>query len=183
MKIKKKVIAMMMTFAVVGSLVGCGQSDTQQPPETEVVTPEDNASGELEEDNVEVEASELANLITTITEGMELPNQIAMLPEMFADTYGIDTNLLKDYYVSISMMNVQATEIAVFELKDEKDADAVMAGIEKRQKALEEQWSSYLPEQYELVKNYKVAQKGNKILFVISDQADQIVDNFNNVVQ
>lgn len=181
MKIKKKVIAVMMTFTVVGSLVGCSQPDTQQAPETEVVTPEDNGSEELQEDNMET--SELSNLITTITEGVELPNQMAMLPEMFADTYGIDTSVLKDYYVSISMMNVQATEIAVFELKDENNADIVMEGIEKRQKALEEQWSSYLPEQYELVKNYKVAQKGNKILFVISDQADKIIDNFNNIVE
>lgn len=180
MKIKRKIIAMMMTFVVVGSLVGCGQSDTQQAPETEVVTPEDNPGEELEQDTVDTATSELGNLVETITEGVELPNQIAMLPEMFADTYGIDTNLLKDYYVSISMMNVQATEIAIFELKDEKDADIVMEGIEKRQKGLEEQWSSYLPEQYELVKNYKVEQKGNKILFVISEQADKIVDNFNN---
>ena len=183
MKIKRKIIAMMMTFVVAGSLVGCGQSDTQQAPDTEVVTPEDNPSEDLEQDAVDTATSELANLVETITEGIELPNQIAMLPEMFMDTYGIDTNLLEDYYVSISMMNVQATEIAIFELKDEKDADAVMEGIEKRQKGLEEQWSSYLPEQYELVKNYKVAQKGNKILFVISEQADQIVDNFNNMIE
>ena len=183
MKINKKVIAIMMTLAVAGSLVGCGQSNTPETPETGVVTPEEKPEEGTEQDIVEPETSALAGLVETITEGIELPSQTTMLPEMFADAYGIDTSLLKDYYVSISMMNVHATEIAVFELNDEKDAEAVMEGIEKRQKGLEEQWMSYFPEQYELVQNYQTAQKGNKILFVINEQADKIVENFNNVAE
>lgn len=176
MKINKKLIAMMMTLAIGGALVGCTNSTEQPPvPPTEVETPAENP-GEVP---AEGEVSPLANEVTTITEGIELPSLVPMPEEMFNDTFGIDTSLLKDYYVGMPMMNVHATEIAIFELNNEADVDTVMAGIEKRQKALEEQWKTYLPDQYELVQNYKTAVKGNKVLFVISDQADTIVENFN----
>lgn len=179
MKINKKLIAIMMTLAIGGSLVGCGQSPAPEKPETEVVTPEETPEGDEETP----EASALKDLLGAITEGVELPMQDVMIDEMFADTYGIDTNLLKDYYISISMMNVHATEIALFELNDEKDAEAIMEGIEKRQQGLLDQWKTYLPDQYEIVQNYKTAQKGNKILFVINEAADKIVENFNNIVE
>lgn len=176
MKINKKLIAMMMTLAIGGALVGCTNNQEQPPtPPTGVETPVENP----EEVPTEGEVSPLANEVATITEGMELPSLVPMPEEMFNDTFGIDTSLLKDYYVGMPMMNVHATEIAIFEVNNEADVDTVMAGIEKRQKALEEQWKSYLPDQYELVQNYKTAVKGNKILFVISDQADAIVENFN----
>ena len=176
MKINKKLLAMMMTLAIGGALVGC-TNNTEQPavPPTEVETPVENT----EQVPVEGEVSSLANEVTVITEGMEMPGLVPMPEEMFNDTYGIDTSLLKNYYVGMPMMNVHATEIAIFELNNEADVDTVMAGIEKRQKALEEQWKTYLPDQYELVQNYKTAVNGNKVLFVISDQADAIVENFN----
>ena len=176
MKINKKLIAMMMTLAIGGALVGCTSGQEQPaPPTTEVETPVENP----EETPVEGETSPLANEVTVITEGIELPALVPMPEEMFNDTFGIDTSLLKDYYVGMPMMNVHATEIAIFEVNNEADVDKVMAGIEKRQKALEEQWKTYLPDQYELVQNYKTAVKDNKVLFVISDQADTIVENFN----
>lgn len=176
MKINKKLIALMMTLAIGASLVACGPKDNvSETPETEVVAPEENVDGETPE------VSELESVVTTLTEGIELPAQAPMNAEMFAEAYGIDTSLLKDYYVGMPMMNVHATEIALFELNDEKDAETVMEGIEKRQKGLEEQWSSYLPDQLELVQNYKTVQKDNMILFVISEEADKIVENFNNL--
>lgn len=199
MKINKKLMTLIMTLAVGGALVGCGSKapapETTTPPAVE--TPADKPEeGNTEETPVEGEEgvgveeapveegtqdpSALAELFFTITNEIELPTQDEMMPEMFADAYGIDTSLLEDYYVSVSMMNVHATEFAIFEVKDEASIDAVKAGIEKRQKALEEQWKSYLPDQYELVQNAQTIVKGNKILFVINENADKVVENFLN---
>lgn len=184
MKINKKLMAIMMTLAIGGALVGCGKTETPPvTPPTEDVAPEVAPEVTPDEgENEETEASALEGFVTTITDGVELPMQGPMSAEMFADAYGIDTNLLSDYYISMPMMNVHATEIAVFELKDAKDADTIMEGIEKRQKGLEEQWQSYLPDQLELVQNYKTVVKDNMILFVISHDADKIVENFNNAL-
>ena len=198
MKINKKLLALMMTFVIGGTvLTGCGQKT--QNEDTNVEQSVENNT----EDNSEVSEEEVVDENTeegveqntdqsfsaedptvsketffVVTDGLELPATIDMPEEMFADTYGIDTGLLESYSVNMPMMNVTATEIAVFEVKDEANIDAIKAGIEKRQKALEEQWQSYLPEQLELVQNYKVAVKGNLVLFVISEHADQIVENF-----
>ncbi len=192
MKINKKLLAVIMTL-VIGSaaLTGCGQK-TEQPsvtptesPAVDEVTPtetpvvDENAGGVTgEEVTGETDPTPAQETYFVAVDGIEMPAGMAMDSTMFADTYGIDTSLLNSYYVQMPMMNVHATEVAVFELKDAKDADKVMAGIEKRQKALVDQWKSYLPEQLELVENYKTAQKDNMILFVISPEADQIVQKF-----
>lgn len=199
MKINKKLLALLMTFVIGGAaLTGCGQkapigdSNVEQGVEDNTNGTGDQAAGENTTDentgagiennpdgSFSAEDPSVAQeTIFVVTDGIELPASVEMPAEMFADTYGIDTELLASYAVNMPMMNVTATEIAVFEVKDEASIAAVKAGIEKRQKGLEEQWKSYLPAQLELVQNYKVAVKGNLVLFVISEEADQIVANF-----
>ena len=197
MKINKKLLALMMTVVISGTiLTGCGEKAPAENTQVEqgventteeiVTVPEDNTGDVVQEEIVETPDESFSaedptvakETFFVVTDGVELPATMDMPADMFADTYGIDTNLLESYSVNMPLMNVKATEIAVFEVKDEASIDAVKAGIEKRQKALAEQWQSYLPDQYELVQNYKVAVKGNLVLFVISEEADQIVANF-----
>lgn len=197
MKMNKKLLAIMTSLTIMGTiLVGCGnqsQEVTETPVVEETVTEEAPETTETPEEPVapettenegvvgEVDPTAAQELFFVVTDGIELPMSNQMPAEMFADTYGIDTSLLESCYVAMPMMNVHATEIAIFELKDESSQDAVMAGIEKRQKALEDQWASYLPEQLELVKNYKTAVKGNKVIFVVSESSDQIIEKFNTL--
>ncbi len=181
----------MMTFVIGGAvLTGCGQqapaenTNVEQGTDHEAEVSDENAvEDSLVEENTDEsfsaeDPSVSKETFFVVTDGLELPKSMDMPEETFADTYGIDTELLASYSVNMPMMNVHATEIAVFEVKDAANIEAVKAGIEKRQKALEEQWQSYLPEQLELVQNYKVAVKDNLVLFVISEHADQIVANF-----
>lgn len=118
-----------------------------------------------------------------ITESMELPMLNQMDSTYFADTYGIDTSLLKSYEVRMPVMIVHSSEIGIFELNNASDAQKVIAGIEKRVEGLKNQWQSYLPDQYELVQNYKTATKGNYVIFVVSEYADTIISNFNAQVK
>ncbi|MEG1828438.1 MAG: DUF4358 domain-containing protein, partial [Cellulosilyticaceae bacterium] len=133
---------------------------------------------EVKPEEVTLSAGEIVDKITA---NIEIPANMNMDAQMFADTYGIDTALLKSYQVNMPMMVVHASEVAVFELKDVKDASKVLSGINKRYEQMYETWSTYLPDQFELVKNYKTAQKGNYVLFVISDEASTIVSNFNSL--
>lgn len=195
MKINRKLMTLMMACIMGGAVVtGCGQKVNDKPAtEQETPTPSDNIIEENQnpienniqsENNVEGEnygeqdPTVAQETLFVITDGVETVASSEMPEEMLVDAYGIDLSLLESYSVQMPMMNVHAEEIAVFEVKDEKDIDAVKAGIEKRQKALEEQWSKYLPEQYELVKASKTAVKGNLVLYVVSAQADKIVSNF-----
>ena len=158
--------------------------DTSKPetkPETkpEESTPESKPESKPEE--TAMSASELMGKV--IDDTIELPALNQMDSTYFADTYGIDTSLLKSYEVRTPMMIVHSTEIGIFELNNVSDASKVIAGIEKRVEGLKNQWQSYLPDQYELVQNYKTATKGNYVIFVVSEHADTIISNFNAQVK
>ncbi len=110
---------------------------------------------------------------------LDIPSLSDVDADTFSALYGIDTGDLTRFVCKMPMMNVQATEFFIAEVKEGK-MDAVKAGVEVRQADLEEQWSQYLPEQLELVQNYKLVTNGNYILFAISDQADKAVELFNS---
>lgn len=110
---------------------------------------------------------------------LELPSMTELDDSLLSSLYGIDAADLVSYECYMLLMGVHATEFFVAEVKDGK-MDTVKAGIAKRQADLDTQWSQYLPEQYELVKNYKLVTNGNYVLFAIGEQADQAVSIFNS---
>lgn len=91
---------------------------------------------------------------------------------MLKDIYGIDANDLESYFVAMPLMNVQANEVAMFEVKEGKMA-VVKEAVENRLTALEEQWQHYLADQMELVQNAKTWENGNYYFMVISSSADE----------
>jgi hypothetical protein len=113
----------------------------------------------------------------SISSAMELPAFMDMDADILSALYGIDESDLVEYVGKIPMMNVQATEFFIAKVQSGK-MDAVKAGIAQRQADLVTQWESYLPEQLELVKNYKLVTSGDYILFAISETADQAVSIF-----
>lgn len=110
---------------------------------------------------------------------LQLPNLMALDSATLSALYGINASDLVSFECHIPVTAVHATEFFVAEVKSGK-MDAVKAGIAKRQADLKAQWSQYLPEQLELVENYKLVTSGNYVLFAISDQADQAVSVFNS---
>lgn len=112
-----------------------------------------------------------------VSAGRELPSFMDLDDGLLSDLYGIDAADLDSFVAKIPMMNVHATEFFIAKVKSGK-MDTVKDGIAKRQADLEEQWSSYLPEQLELVQNYKLAESGDYVLFAIYENADSVVKAF-----
>lgn len=110
---------------------------------------------------------------------LDLPNLTAMDSATLSALYGINSSDLEEYVCMMPLMGVHSTEFFIAKVKDGK-MDTVKAGIAKRQADLDAQWSQYLPEQYELVKNYKLVTNGNYVLFAISEYADKAVSIFNS---
>ena len=98
--------------------------------------------------------------------------------QILADFYGIDPADLVEYVWKMPFMNTQATEFFIAQVQPDK-MDTVKAALENRQAALEEQWSQYLPDQLELVKNYKLVSNGDYIMFAVTEYADEVVTEFN----
>ena len=113
-----------------------------------------------------------------IAKSSDLPSLSDVDAATLEAVYGISSDDLMDYVCKIPLINVTATEYFIAEVKDGK-MDSVKASLEARQDALDQQWSQYLPEQYELVKNYQLVTNGNYVLFVVSEYADEAVSAFN----
>ena len=102
---------------------------------------------------------------------LDMPMMTTVNDALLSSIYGINASDLVEYVCKMPAMNTTATEFFIGEVKDGK-MDTVKAALEARQAALDEEWSKYLPEQYELVQNYQLVTSGNYVIFVISDQVD-----------
>lgn len=121
-------------------------------------------------------------LWTSIEESIELPSMMELDDETLQFLYGIDPADLESYVARTPFMNVHATEFFIAKVK-EGQMDSVKEAIENRQAALDEQWSQYLPAQYELVQNYKLETVGNYVLFCVCAQADEVVQLFHDAAK
>ena len=122
---------------------------------------------------------DLPELWASMEENLELPAMMEMDDNALDFLYGMDAADLESYVGRIPMMNVHATEFFLAKVKDGK-MDDVKKILENRQSNLEQQWSQYLPDQYALVKNAKLVTNGNYVLFCISEDADSVVNAFND---
>ena len=124
------------------------------------------------------DASTVINSVWNDISQYEMPALIDLDSDTLLAVYGINSSDLEAYICKMPMMATHATEFFLAKVKDGK-MDTVKAAVEKRQADLEQQWSQYLPEQLELVKNYKLTTNGNYILFAVSEHADSAVTAFN----
>ncbi len=109
---------------------------------------------------------------------VEQPMMMEVTGEQVQEVYNIDPEKLEDYAIRIPMMNVKTNEIAILKVKDAADVSAVEEALKQRAQTVQQQFETYLPDQYENAKNYKLVTKGNYVLFVISDQADELVAEY-----
>lgn len=129
------------------------------------------------------QAAAADEVIGAMLKAVEQPALMAMTADDVKNMYGIDASTLADYAGRMPLMNVKTNEIAVFKVKKEKDIDAVKKGMVSRAEAVQKQFESYLQDQYENAKNYKIVVEGNYVLFVISESADDLVKAFKAAVK
>ena len=111
---------------------------------------------------------------------VEQPQQIELSEEQLKDFYNIDAAKLEDFTVRMPMMNVKTNEIAIFKVKDAKDVAEIEAAAKERAENVAKQFEQYLPDQYENAKNYKLVTKGNYVLMVISESADELINVYDS---
>ena len=148
-------------------------AETQKPSESQKPAEPSAEPSEAPSDGSKVQA--VWDAIST----RELPYFDDTLgDDVLADFYGIDPADLVEYVWKMPFMNTQATEFFIAQVQPGK-LDTVKSALETRQANLVEQWSQYLPDQLELVKNYKLVTNGDYIMFAIAGCADEAVEEFN----
>ena len=90
--------------------------------------------------------------------------------DLLSSVYGINTQNVENVIGKMPMMNVQASMYLLIQTK-EGTAETVKAELDQYATKYEEQWSTYLPEQYELVKQRKTGVKGNYVYLIVSENA------------
>lgn len=112
-------------------------------------------------------------IMDKVLNDVELPAGQLLDDELLESLYGISVDDVENYAVYVPMMNVHATEIAMFKVKN---MDNVKKGVENRLTFLDEMWSMYLPAQYELVQNHMLIEKDGYYFMIISNCNDDIAN-------
>ena len=86
---------------------------------------------------------------------------------------------IKEGYVLEPMMSMVRSELViVVEANTPEAAANVAASMAEIRSSQEATWSTYLPDQYEFVRNNKIITHGNFVLYVTSEHVDAIVEAF-----
>ena len=134
--------------------------------------------------DVTIDLNELWTQISALRDDDGALSEMAFIEvtdDDLANIYGIAAADLDGYLARVPMMNVSATEFFIAKVKEGK-MDTVKAALEARQANLDAQWATYLPDQYELVQNYKLTTNGSYIFFGISKFAGQAEGLFNDAI-
>lgn len=95
--------------------------------------------------------------------------------------YDLDTGILDGMSVYIDGSGGFADELAVFKVKDKKDAEAVKESIGKRLEERKELFRDYNPDEFAKLENSTVIVKESYIFFVVSDDnstSEQVFEDF-----
>lgn len=173
---KLKMILMVLLFTVVA--VGCSNSKDESSSNQTSLT-----AKEMMDKIQEVLAS---NYDTELQDGVLPGYMLANMTNkdelgVYADHFNTDD--IEEGYMLVPMMNVKSTLIMVVKAKDENAVTSIKEGFDKVLSDQEATWSTYLPDQYELVQNNQIKQQGNYLLYVTSDATDQIVKVFEESVK
>ena len=182
----KKLIALLLAAMMLTALfAGCAKEDAnndanndqpsqdQQNPSApqEPVQPQEPVKPELTKEEKQTKVNEI------VTKLMEYENMMpASMPldaTMINDLYQLPEENYEAFAVQMPMMMVHATEFAIFWAAEGK-LDTVLEKVEARQDALVATWEHYLPDQYELVQNYKVMVNGDLVVFLVCRDIDNI---------
>ncbi|MEK4509917.1 DUF4358 domain-containing protein [Paenibacillus sp. FSL K6-2524] len=117
-------------------------------------------------------------MMDSVLAQFEQPSLMELPAEMVNELYHLNPTLLDQYTIMTPMMNIKTNEIAILKVKDAKDIPTVEEAVKQRATDIQKQFETYLPDQYENAKNYKLVTKGNYVIFIISENADDIEKAF-----
>lgn len=97
--------------------------------------------------------------------------------------YSIDTADVKQFAAEIDPNNNAPVEIVIIEAVDADAASRVESALTTRYNAIYSQYSSYTPEQLDMVKACKVTKDGNYVSMIVADKGSEMLDVFYSYVK
>lgn len=97
--------------------------------------------------------------------------------------YSIDPADVKQFAAEIDPNNNAPVEIVLIEAVDADAATRVESALTTRYNAIYSQYSSYTPEQLDMVKACKVTKDGNFVSMIVADKGAEMLDVFYSYVK
>lgn len=97
--------------------------------------------------------------------------------------YSIDTADVKQFAAEIDPNSNAPVEIVLIEAVDADAATRVESALTTRYNAIYSQYSSYTPEQIDMVKACKVTKDGNFVSMIVADKGAEMLDVFYSYVK
>lgn len=146
------IVLAMLAALLMGMPAGCGKQE-----------PQDLTVGQI--------AEKLAGLAAA--QGLESAAD-------YADVFyaQVDFEKVEDFEVLSPMMNVKASEIAVFRVKDETDGPEIQQALEQRAQDVRDSFEFYLEDQYEIAQKAEVRVKGPFVCLMIDENAADMAEEF-----
>lgn len=155
----KKILSLIVAVVVMFGLVGCGE----KIPDVAV-----------------------KDILAQMKEEIQIP----MLQEFdlksddeFVKMYEINPEDLEEGIVYTSMINIKADEIIILKAKDKTKIPVLKEALEKEYTRQHNIWSTYLPHEFEKVENHILKTKGNYLIFVISENPENVAEIFEKVLK
>lgn len=167
---KKRFLTMLLAGAMVLSLAACGnKNDTPEttPTPTVEITPTPEAVPTETPSAVEINVAEV---MESFLSKVQVPAMMEGTEAELTELYKLDPAMVASYSIRVPMMNVSATEFAMFEAATEEDVQKIVDGINSRVESLVAVWETYLPQQLALVQAHKILIQGNYVFFIVAEE-------------
>lgn len=135
-----------------------------------VATKEKDGAGN--EDAKVININEVSSQITERSAFKEMAT-VDVTMDLIDTYFGINRENVVNAAGKIPSMNVHSSMYIIIEAKDGK-AEDVKAELNTYAENYEQMWSTYLPDQYELVKNRRLGSTGNYVYLIIAENAAEL---------
>lgn len=133
-----------------------------------------NNSTSNKDENISIPLDELDKKIEQTNE-FEFLKMNAITDDEASAKFLIDKSKIKNIIGREPIVHTKSGMYVVIQTDLDNIQDVKLA-LESYGSEYEEQWKTYLPDQYELVKNRKIGVKGNYVYMIVSESPEKILE-------
>lgn len=100
---------------------------------------------------------------------------VEVTDELVTAQFGLEKDMLEDYLIKMPMMITNSNTYMIIK-PTEGNKEVVKEKINAYMTNLEEQWKTYLPDQYELVKNRLETEYGDYLIYIVSSDNEAVLN-------
>ena len=133
-----------------------------------------NNSTSNKDENISISLDELDKKIEQSNE-FEFSKMNAIIDDEASAKFLIDKSKIKNIIGREPIVHTKSGMYVIIETDSDNIQDVKLA-LESYGSEYEEEWKTYLPDQYELVKNREIGVKGNYVYMIVSENPEKILE-------